>query len=130
MQTKTLCGPDGFNLWQGRGGPLNPYLKGVIIACLRKEMRPKDLRLIPDELFIQEKVKEFLEWSTLRGTEYLVSSRGLIQPRARSGIIAPGYPFDQPEHDITITHIHYKTLGVLDYQCVWDFIQSEGRKRS
>jgi len=67
MQTKTLYGPDGFDLWLGRGGPLNPYLKGVIIARLRKEMRPKDLRLIPDELFIQEKVKEFLEWSTLRG---------------------------------------------------------------
>jgi len=140
-------------------------------------MRPKDLRLIPDELFIQEKCEGVLEWSTLRGglrngcaiaaitiryinatdvcisafsmrllwitigrltdakiwlglvcygrsmtwlitrvsfrppiledtsqcershwwllggvsgTEYLVSSRGLIQPRARSGIIAPG----------------------------------------
>ena len=53
------------------------------------------------------------------GIEYLVSSWGLIQPRARSGIIAPGYPFDQPEHDITITHIHYKTLGVPDCQCVW-----------
>ena len=65
MQTKTLYGPDGFDLWLGRGGPLNPYLKGVIIARLRKEMRPKDLRLIPDELFIQEKVKEFLELPTI-----------------------------------------------------------------
>ena len=64
------------------------------------------------------------------GTEYLVSSRGLIQPRARSGIIAPGFRFDRPEHDITITHIHHKTLGVPDCQCVWDFIQSEGRKHS
>ena len=29
-----------FDLWLGRGLPLNPYLKGVIIDYLRKEMRP------------------------------------------------------------------------------------------
>lgn len=38
MQTKTLLGPNGFELWLGRGRPLNPYLRGVIIDFLRKEM--------------------------------------------------------------------------------------------
>lgn len=28
--------------WLGRGLPLNPYLKGIIIDLLRKEMRPKE----------------------------------------------------------------------------------------
>lgn len=35
----------------GRGAPLNPYLKGIIIDYLRKEMRPKELSIIPDDLF-------------------------------------------------------------------------------
>ena len=44
-------------LWLNlRGGEL----ESVIIARLRKEIRSKDLWLIPDELFIQEKLKEWL----------------------------------------------------------------------
>ena len=38
MYTKTRL---PFDLWLGRGRPLNPYLRGVIIDLLRKEMRPK-----------------------------------------------------------------------------------------
>ena len=51
-QTKTLLRPEGFELWLGRGCPLNPYLRGHLIGVLRKEMKPSELRLIPDELFI------------------------------------------------------------------------------
>lgn len=53
-------------LWLGRGRPLNPYLKGVIIDFLRREMRPLPLSLAPDELFPKPQMHEFLEWSTLR----------------------------------------------------------------
>lgn len=55
-----------FELWLGRGLPLNPYLRGVIIDFLRKEMRPRDLRLIPDDVFSRPEDKELFEWSTLR----------------------------------------------------------------
>lgn len=67
MQTKIMFGSNGFELWLGRGCPLNPYIRGLIVERLRKEMKPRDLRLIPDELFATEKVKDFLEWSTLCG---------------------------------------------------------------
>lgn len=39
-----------FEWWIGRGQPLNPYLRGTIIEMLRKELKPKELRLIPNEL--------------------------------------------------------------------------------
>lgn len=29
--------------WLGRGKPLNPYLKGRMVAYLRKELKPKEL---------------------------------------------------------------------------------------
>lgn len=65
MYTKPLAGPT-LEWWLGRGAPLNPYLRASIIHFLREEMRPKELRLIPDDLFATEKVKDFLEWSILR----------------------------------------------------------------
>lgn len=68
-----------FNLWMGRGRLLNPYLSGVIIDFLRKEMRPRDLQVVPDQMscFLNQcrlashrlhkpGMKDFLEWSTLR----------------------------------------------------------------
>lgn len=61
MYTKPLAGPT-LEWWLGRGAPLNPYLRASIIHFLREEMRPKELRLIPDDLFATEKVKDFLEW--------------------------------------------------------------------
>ncbi|KAL6519618.1 hypothetical protein OROMI_032866 [Orobanche minor] len=36
--------------WIGRGKPLNPYLKGIIVDMLRKELQPKELRLPPEKL--------------------------------------------------------------------------------
>ena len=38
-----------FELWLGRGRPLNPYLKGSLVEWLRRETAPKDLHLFPDE---------------------------------------------------------------------------------
>lgn len=43
-----------------------PYLRGHIISVLRNEMKPRDLRLTPDEFFVTEKVQDCLEWSLLR----------------------------------------------------------------
>lgn len=40
-----------LDLWIGRGRPLNPYWKGVIIDYPRKEMRPRELTQLPDEIF-------------------------------------------------------------------------------
>jgi hypothetical protein len=50
--------------WLGRGSPLNPTLRGVIIDLLRREMKARELTLIPDDLFEVESMKEFLEWTT------------------------------------------------------------------
>lgn len=44
----------------GRGRPINPYLKGLLVERLRRELRPKELRLIPDELVFDGE-REILE---------------------------------------------------------------------
>ena len=46
--------------WRGQA-------RSCIIACLCKEIRPEDLRLIPGELFIQENVREWLR-SAIHGS--------------------------------------------------------------
>ena len=55
-----------MHIWLGRGKPLNPYLHGFLVSWLRKELRPKDLKVAPDNYFQQIGMKEFLEWSLLR----------------------------------------------------------------
>lgn len=62
---KPLFGPN-LEWWLGRGCPLNPYLRTHIIYFLREQMRPKELRWIPDDLFANHQVKDFLEWSIFR----------------------------------------------------------------
>ncbi|KAA8537222.1 hypothetical protein F0562_029700 [Nyssa sinensis] len=54
---KPLFGPN-LEWWLGRGCPLNPYLRTHIIYFLREQMRPKELRLIPDDLFANHQVKD------------------------------------------------------------------------
>lgn len=55
-----------FDLWLGRGKPLNPDLNAIFIDHLRKQMRPTEISLIPDELLEQKGMADFLEWSSLR----------------------------------------------------------------
>lgn len=43
--------------WLGRGKPQNPYLYGLLVDWLRKELKPKDLHLAPDECFEQPGMK-------------------------------------------------------------------------
>ena len=42
-----------LDLWLGRGNPLNPYLKGIMIDRVRLKYKPKQLVLIPKEYLCQ-----------------------------------------------------------------------------
>lgn len=53
-----------FDIWLGRGYPFSPYLRGFIINFFLKEMKPRELKVAPDELFPTEGVKD--EWGLLR----------------------------------------------------------------
>lgn len=55
-----------FAIWLGRGYPLSPYLRAFIINFLLKEMKPRELKVAPDELFATEGVKDFLQCSLIR----------------------------------------------------------------
>ncbi|AWL21855.1 RNA dependent RNA polymerase [Chenopodium quinoa mitovirus 1] len=46
-----------IEFWIGRGCPLDPYLKGKIIVYLRKEFKPKELRLTPEGLLFDGEVE-------------------------------------------------------------------------
>lgn len=47
------------------GRPLNPYLRGVLIDYLRKEMLPKELKVLPSEV-IKGSTEDVLERTLLR----------------------------------------------------------------
>ena len=67
MQTKALLGKGNLELWLGRGRPLNPYLRSLIRDRILAQLRPRDLRVTPEELFVTPKVSYFQEYTTLRG---------------------------------------------------------------
>lgn len=52
--------------WLGRGNPLNPYLRSKTILFLRRELRPREIRLVPDELVFDGE-REILERTVIRG---------------------------------------------------------------
>jgi len=54
-----------LELWIGRGYPLNPYLRGKIIAYLRRELKQQEIRLPPEQLLFDGEV-EFNERTVLR----------------------------------------------------------------
>lgn len=54
-----------LDLWIGRGYPLNPYFKGKIVAFLRFELKPKEIRLPPEGLCFEGEV-EFNERTLIR----------------------------------------------------------------
>lgn len=56
-----------FELWLGRGKPLNPYLRGHLISICWERMKPRELKLIPEEFFGAPQVKEFSEYTQTRG---------------------------------------------------------------
>lgn len=54
------------DLWIGRGKPLNPYLHGQILELLRRWMRPRELIVPPEEIFLSPVWSDFLDWTCLR----------------------------------------------------------------
>lgn len=54
-----------LELWLGCGAPLNPYLRGKMIVYLRKELKPKEIRLVPNELLFDGE-REILERTVIR----------------------------------------------------------------
>jgi len=44
--------------WVGRGNPIHPYLLGQIGDMLRRELKPKEIRLAPSDLFGGEGAKQ------------------------------------------------------------------------
>ncbi|XLR04078.1 hypothetical protein S83_070276 [Arachis hypogaea] len=49
-----------FEWWIGRGKPFNPYLKGRKVFYLLKELKPKEVRLFPEQLVFDGE-REILE---------------------------------------------------------------------
>jgi hypothetical protein len=65
------------------------------------------------------------------GSSFLIQARGLVQPRARSGVVLPGVVVnDYAYKDPRKTPIHYKTLGVPDRQSLVDFVRPSKRSRT
>lgn len=73
-----------IDLWLGRGQPLNPYVKAAVVDRLISLLKPKDLKLVPDQFIPDEEdivinpntgepghhdfnSRGFLEYSLLRG---------------------------------------------------------------
>ncbi|PHT98242.1 hypothetical protein BC332_32834 [Capsicum chinense] len=56
--------PLPLEYWIGRGKPLNPYLKGKIVDFLRKELKPKEIRLFPEEM-VFDKERDILEHTVI-----------------------------------------------------------------
>lgn len=48
----------------GRGNPINPYLRAKMIAYLRREFKPKEIRFLPEELVFDGE-REILERTVL-----------------------------------------------------------------
>lgn len=53
-------------LWLGRGRPLNPYLRGILIDFMRDRLRPKELSVLPDEVIVTESAQVLAEYTSLR----------------------------------------------------------------
>lgn len=55
-----------LEFWLGRGKPLNPYLKGRMVAFLRRELKPKEIQIFPQDLVFDGE-REILERTVLLG---------------------------------------------------------------
>lgn len=54
-----------LDFWLGRGYPLNPYLKAKMVTFLRREMKPKEIKIFPQDLTFDGE-REILERTVLR----------------------------------------------------------------
>lgn len=53
-----------LEIWLGRGRPLDPYLRGVLVAFLRERTKPLDIKLFPDLKI--DGLEYLYEWTVLR----------------------------------------------------------------
>lgn len=52
--------------WLGRGLPLNPYWKGLMVDYLRSAMKPTDIRLVPEDKHLSPHACELMEYTLQR----------------------------------------------------------------
>ncbi|KAG6467727.1 hypothetical protein ZIOFF_074369 (mitochondrion) [Zingiber officinale] len=56
-----------LSLWFGRGNPINPYLKGIIVAKVLEALKPKELVLVPSKYWEGDSDSEaFMEYTLYR----------------------------------------------------------------
>lgn len=67
-----------FDWWLGRGLPLNPYLKAAVVYRLLDLLKPKDLKLVPDEL-IPDEEDVFINPNTNQPGHHDFNSRGFLE---------------------------------------------------
>jgi len=73
--TKYLLPTD---LWLGRGLPLNPYVKAAVVQRLILLLKPKDLKLVPDE-FIPDEDDVIINPNTGKPGRHDFNSRGFLE---------------------------------------------------
>lgn len=63
--------------WLGCGKPLNPYINGLLVSYIRDQLKPKQLKGVPEEFFSQPGMAHFFEWSLTRSwmVQWLASVR-------------------------------------------------------
>lgn len=63
--------------WLGCGKPLNPYINGLLVSYIRDQLKPKQLKVVPEEFFSQPGMAHFNEWSLTRSwmVQWLASVR-------------------------------------------------------
>lgn len=55
-----------LDLWIGRGNPLSPYLKGILVQRVREAHKLKQLVLPPEEIWWSEGERDNAEYTTVR----------------------------------------------------------------
>ena len=68
--------------------PLDPSVKGMVLSHLQHKMKPKELKMVPEELHLSEGTRDFLEWSLLR--RWVKSSTKYVPVTVRDSYY---YPF-------------------------------------
>lgn len=65
-------------LWLGRGQPLNPYVKAAVVLKLVEILKPKDLKLVPDQ-FIPDEDDIVINPNTGKPGKHDFNSRGFLE---------------------------------------------------
>lgn len=67
-----------LDLWLGRGQPLNPYVKAAVVLKLLEILKPKDLKLVPDE-FVPDEEDVVINPNTGKPGRHDFNSRGFLE---------------------------------------------------